>query len=351
MDELAEYDYELPPELLAKEPPKSREDARLLVVDRATGNLSHQRITDFPQFLRPHDCLVMNNTRVIPAKLVGYRTATGGKWEGLFLGSEPGNQWRLIGHSRGKLLPGETLTLTPVHAENGAGEYLLTLIEKDRQGEWRAEPATEEPALEVLERLGTVPLPPYMERKRGTATDWERYQTTFARHPGAVAAPTAGLHFTPELLRQCETQGASLAEVTLHVGIGTFRPVSVTRLDDHRMHSEWCEVSEATAAAINQSRSQGGRTLAVGTTTVRTLESVARQGGLQSWRGDTDIFIRPPWEFQIVDGLLTNFHLPRSTLLVLISAFAGKELIRQAYQVAIQERYRFYSYGDAMLIL
>jgi S-adenosylmethionine:tRNA ribosyltransferase-isomerase len=252
-------------------------------------------------------------------------------------------------------------------------ELELTLLQKSDDGVWLAEPSLTGSADEVLQRFGTMPLPPYIRRPRPSAQDWLRYQTTFARSPGAVAAPTAGLHFTPELLAACRERGIEQTFVTLHVGIGTFRPIAVERLSDHRMHSEWCELSVGAASLMNQTRQAGGRIVAVGTTAVRTLETAAavhaaepvtdnpkRQRGTNDarglprfgpWQGPTDLFIRPPYEFRSVDALLTNFHLPRSTLLVLVSAFAGNELIRDAYQAAIADRYRFYSYGDAMLIL
>jgi len=203
----------------------------------------------------------------------------------------------------------------------------------------------------LLDRFGTVPLPPYMHRKLATDLDWNRYQTTFAQEPGAVAAPTAGLHFTPELLSNCAKKSIRNASVTLHVGLGTFRPIAVENLDEHRMHSEWCQLSEKTAEKLRQTRAESRRIVAVGTTSVRTLETAARDGAIQSWQGETDIFIRPPYQFQAVDVLLTNFHLPRSSLLVLVSAFAGNELIKKAYAAAIEEKYRFFSYGDALLII
>jgi S-adenosylmethionine:tRNA ribosyltransferase-isomerase len=232
---------------------------------------------------------------------------------------------------------------------------VITLEGRDDEGVWtaRVEDNNSGP-VELLNRFGTVPLPPYIGRKLAEAADWDRYQTTYARQPGAVAAPTAGLHFTPELLNACEQRGIARTTVILHVGIGTFRPISVTKLDEHRMHKEWCELSAGSAATINAARQNGGRIVAIGTTSVRTLESAALQSGsktLDAWSGETDIFIRPPYQFQIVDVLLTNFHLPRSTLLVLISAFAGHDLMKKAYATALVENYRFYSYGDAMLIL
>lgn len=351
MESLSDYDYELPEELIAAEPLPERDQSRLLVVDRAAQGWHHRGIRDLPEFLRPGDCLVLNDTQVIPARLLGERTATGGKWEGLFLGTTTAGQWRLIGQSRGALRPGETVTVRPAHHPESSETLVLTLLDREADGVWHARPNREEGALELLARFGTVPLPPYIRRKLASAQDWQRYQTTYSRHPGAVAAPTAGLHFTPELLDACRARGVETAFVTLHVGIGTFRPIAVERLSDHHMHAEWCAVPPETADRVNATRAAGGRIIAVGTTTVRTLESLGRDGTLRAGQGETDLFIRPPYAFRMVDGLLTNFHLPRSTLLVLVSALAGRELIRRAYAAAIAERYRFFSYGDAMPIL
>jgi len=227
----------------------------------------------------------------------------------------------------------------------------LRLVARDADGQWTAAPESSGDPLVILGDFGTVPLPPYIGRDLADASDWDRYQTTFARQPGAVAAPTAGLHFTPALLDECRAAGVGTAFVTLHVGVGTFRPIAVDRLSEHHMHSEWCDVPEATVAALQATRLRGGRIVAVGTTSVRSLESAARDGELRPWSGSTDIFIHPPYRFRSVDALLTNFHLPRSTLLVLVSTFAGTDFIRRAYSLAGTERYRFYSYGDAMLIV
>jgi S-adenosylmethionine:tRNA ribosyltransferase-isomerase len=376
------YDYELPPGLIAAHPPAERDAGRLLVVERRSGRLAHRMIRDLPELLRPGDCLVLNDTRVLPARLFGRRTATGGKWEGLFLGLAPDGGWRLIGQTRGRLQPGESITLHPANqptgadpaAAHGSGSptarsaasppaawddgdsletaFTLQLVVCDGDGVWTARPERAADPLDLLNRFGTLPLPHYLERPLATPEDHERYQTTFARHPGAVAAPTAGLHFTPELLDRCRQRGVASTCVTLHVGLGTFRPIAAEHLDDHRMHSEWCALPAEAAAVLNRTRAAGGRIIAVGTTTVRTLESaaLARAPVFHPWSGQTDLFIKPPYAFQAVDALLTNFHLPRSTLLVLVSAFAGRDLILQAYRAAVAERYRFYSYGDAMLI-
>ncbi|MBX3436808.1 MAG: tRNA preQ1(34) S-adenosylmethionine ribosyltransferase-isomerase QueA [Planctomycetaceae bacterium] len=349
LDDPSSFDYDLPPELIADRPLPERDASRLLVLNRRSGDISHRSFRDFPSLLRPQDLLVLNETKVIPAKLAGVRTATGGRWEGLFLGVTEAGAWRIIGQTRGKLQPGESITLEPPHATDTA-RLLLTLQERTDDGEWTATVEEHAAAFTLLDRFGTVPLPPYIERESPTEDDRMRYQTTYARAPGAVAAPTAGLHFTPEILDRCSAQGARLATVTLHVGIGTFRPISSSRLSEHRMHHEWCELPSGTVEAIEATRAADGRVVAVGTTTVRTLESAAAQGPLAPFSGATNLFIRPPYQFKVVDALLTNFHLPRSTLLVLLSAFAGRDPVLAAYQEAIAARYRFFSYGDAMFV-
>jgi S-adenosylmethionine:tRNA ribosyltransferase-isomerase len=241
--------------------------------------------------------------------------------------------------------------ISPAHNPDSPERLQLTLVEKGEAGEWTARPESELDHLELLQQFGTMPLPPYMRKKLATDRDFRRYQTTFAEHPGSVAAPTAGLHFTHELLDQIRSREVSVSNVTLHIGIGTFRPITTESLDEHKMHSEWCELSAETAEHLTDKKNTGGRVIAVGTTSVRTLESASQQDGIKPFVGETDLFIRPPYEFQAVDVLMTNFHLPKSSLLVLVSAFAGRELILEAYQAAIKEKYRFYSYGDAMLIL
>lgn len=351
MHKLSDYDYDLPEELLAKHPPEQREDARLLVVNRQDRSLTDHSIVDLPTLLSSGDCMVLNDTRVIPARLFGVRTNTGGKWEGLFLDAPARHQWRLIGETRGRLQPGESLTLHPAHDPDSTETLLLELLSRDEEGVWTVRPVSDAEPEQLLEQFGTMPLPPYIGRRIANDEDRTRYQTTFAREPGAVAAPTAGLHLTPDLLQRCRAAQIDHQFVTLHVGIGTFRPVSASQLDDHVMHSERCELKAETAARLNDVRAAGGRVIAIGTTTVRTLESAARGGTLTAFSGETDIFIRPPHQFQAIDGLLTNFHLPRSTLLMLVSAFADVKLIRAAYAHAISQRYRFYSYGDAMLIV
>ncbi len=340
---LDELDYPLPKHLIAYEPAARRDQCRLLVVDRRRGTTAHRLFAELPQFLRPRDLVVLNDTRVLKARVRG-RRRTGGRWEGLFLRQCADGVWELLLKSRGRLREGETLSL------GEQGRWQLTLLERCGGGRWRARIDPPEPAVVVLEEIGEVPLPPYI--KRPVQPDDERwYQTVFARRPGSVAAPTAGLHFTGEILDELAARGVRLAWVTLHVGPGTFRPIEAERIEDHRIHAEWCRVPEETVAAIRRTRAAGGRVLAVGTTVVRTLETAALGGELRPFEGETDLYIYPPFTFRVVDLLLTNFHLPKSTLLALVYAFGGRDLIRRAYEEAIAAGYRFYSYGDAMLIL
>lgn len=322
-----------------------------MVVDRATGSLRHALIRDLPLELRADDCLVLNDTFVVPARLLGRRATTAGRWEGLFLEQTEAGDWRLLSQCRGKLQAGEQIEVHPAHHPGSSDRLVLQLISREEDGVWQARPTVPTEVWAALDRFGTVPLPPYMRRDLAESIDFERYQTVYARHRGSVAAPTAGLHFTPELLACCRERGVKQAFVTLHVGEGTFRPITSERLEEHPMHSEWCCVGEETVARLAETHRNGGRRIAVGTTTARTLESAARSGVLAPWRGATDLFIRPPYQFLAVDGLLTNFHLPRSTLLVLICTLAGRNLIQHAYAEAIREKYRFFSYGDAMLIV
>ncbi|MEX0678922.1 MAG: tRNA preQ1(34) S-adenosylmethionine ribosyltransferase-isomerase QueA [Pirellulales bacterium] len=345
---IADYDYELPKRLIAQHPLPRRSDARLLVVDRATASLQHHHIRDLAGLLRRDDCLVINDTRVIPARVVGYRAATGGRWEGLFLSADEHGNWRLLAKTRGKLQPGEQIALVNQQLQEA---FRIRLILKEREGSWIARPEVPGDALPLLERVGRVPLPPYIRDGEMVDADRQRYQTVYAERPGAVAAPTAGLHFTGHLLSRLKDAGVAIAQLTLHVGLDTFRPVTTLTLEEHDMHSEWCQITPEAVAVIERSRAAGGRTLAVGTTSVRVLETAARTGALAPFTGPTDLFIRPPYEFRAVDLLLTNFHLPRTTLLVLVRTFGGDELVRRAYEEAIREEYRFYSYGDAMLIV
>jgi S-adenosylmethionine:tRNA ribosyltransferase-isomerase len=335
---LADLDYALPPELIAQEPAPTRAAARLLVLDRA-GGLAHARVAELPQWLRPGDVLVVNDVRVIAARVHG-RRPSGGRLELLFVRSLVEGVWEVV--VRGAPRPGE-----PVHLPDASGEWLEPLGD----GRWRIGIATREPVIEWLERVGEVPLPPYIRRLGGPSpADRERYQTVYARVPGAVAAPTAGLHVTHELLADVRAADVEVAALTLHVGPGTFLPIRTDDLDQHVMLPEPYTVPPATAAAIAAARARGGRVVAVGTTTVRALESAAVEGVVRAGAGDATLFIRPGHRFAVVDALLTNFHLPRSTLLALVTAFAGWDRVRAAYEEAVRRRYRFYSFGDAMLV-
>jgi S-adenosylmethionine:tRNA ribosyltransferase-isomerase len=343
---LEDLDYTLPPELIAQHPAARREDARLLVLERSSGRLHDQRITDLPRWLRAGDALALNETRVRPARLE-LRRATGGRVEVLFVRPEShagGEHWRVLAkpakHARAgaRLATADGALELEVTAEGELGERVVRIARGGLDA--------------VLRAQGELPLPPYI-RRAAEADDRERYQTVYARIEGAVASPTAGLHFTPELLTSLEAAGVATARVLLHVGPGTFRPVTAADPREHRMDEEWFELPAAAAATLTAARAAGGRIVAVGTTTVRALESAcdAHGGSLAPASGWTRKFIHPPYTFQAVDALLTNFHLPRTTLLLLVAAFAGEGLLREAYAHAVRERYRFYSYGDAMLIV
>ncbi len=350
---LSDYDYELPRHLIAQQPPARRSDARLMVVDRRSASIEHYHIRDLPQLLQAGDALVVNDTRVLPARLVGLRQQTGGRFEGLFLSADAQGDWRLLAKTRGKLAAGEEIALLNERLQTA---FALRLLVKEPEGSWIARPLVEGKLAErsaeaLLEEAGRVPLPPYIRGGEMVDADRARYQTVYASTPGAVAAPTAGLHFTPELLARIEASGVTVVRTTLHVGLDTFRPVAAENLEEHPMHSEWCRLTADAVAAIGRAKAAGGRVIAVGTTSVRVLETAARGGRLEPFEGPTKLFIRPPFEFQAIDALLTNFHLPRTTLLVLVRTFGGDALIRRAYQEAIREEYRFYSYGDAMLIV
>jgi S-adenosylmethionine:tRNA ribosyltransferase-isomerase len=340
----AEFDYELPPELIAQTPIEPRDASRLMVVDRRVGEIAHHRFCDLPDFLQPGDLLVHNESRVIPARLFA-RKPTGGKVEILLLHQRAERVWEaLVGGKRVRVgmrlalldsLDGQPTGATVEVVE--AGERGMRVLAFDR------------PALLLAERVGVTPLPPYIHTP---LADAERYQTVYARAPGSAAAPTAGLHFTPALLHRLEEMEVRSAFVTLHIGLDTFRPVHEEHIQDHSMHTEHCSLTPEAAEQIDRAKNEGRRVVAVGTTSVRVLESAATQSQIvQSFEGATDLFIYPGYEFRVVDVLLTNFHLPRSTLLMLAAAFAGKGLLDRAYAEAIRERYRFYSFGDAMLIL
>jgi len=353
-------EYELPTELIAQEPCDPRDHARLLVARRSDRSLEHRRFFDLPALLGPGDLLVLNDTRVVPARLLGKRARTGGKWEGLFLRETGDSAWELLCQTRGRVHAGEMIDIEP-------GPLRLKLIERLPDGRWLAKPLMpdgrphaprEDPntasvmtTVELLQRFGHVPLPPYIRKGIERWEDRERYQTIYAKSAGAVAAPTAGLHFTERVFAGLAERGIGWTTVTLHVGLATFQPIQVDDYAQHRMHSEWGQITHAAVDAIADCKARGGRVVAVGTTAVRVLETAARDVSLQAWAGETDLFIHPPYDFKVVDALLTNFHLPRTTLLLLVSAFAEVDLLQRAYASAIADRYRFYSYGDTMLVL
>lgn len=342
------YDFDLPKSLIAQAPLSNREDARLLTVDRESQTVDHHHIRDLDGLLRPGDCLVLNDTKVIPAKLVGYREKTKGRWQGLFLEADAQGNWRLLAKTRGKIQPGETVVLQD---RNGVERSRLVLITKLEGGQWIARiEGNESSSMDELSLVGRIPLPHYIRGGNMVDSDISDYQTVFAKHPGAVAAPTAGLHLTKALMKRLIDREIEVATVTLHVGIGTFRPVGVNVLTEHEMHFEFGSIGEKSVQRIQDAKKAGGRIIAVGTTSVRVLETAAQDGELKPWSGDTNLFIRPGFKFNAVDGLLTNFHLPRSTLLVLVRTFGGDTLMKRAYREAVAEEYRFFSYGDAMLI-
>lgn len=337
-----DFYYDLPQELIAQDPLKDRSASRLLVMNRESGKLEHRVFKDVVNYLRPGDCLVINDTRVIPARLFGVKADTGAKIEVLLLKRRDQNIWETLVKPGRKCRPGTEIVF---------GEGLLrgTVLDVVEEGNRLIRFSFEGIFEEILDRLGQMPLPPYITHQ---LQDKNRYQTVYAKHDGSAAAPTAGLHFTKELLQQVQDMGVKIAHVTLHVGLGTFRPVKVDNILDHHMHSEFYMVEEAEAKKINDTRAAGGRVICVGTTSCRTVESAAGEDGkVRAGSGWTDIFIYPGYKFKVLDCLITNFHLPESTLVMLVSAFAGREHTLEAYQEAIRERYRFFSFGDAMLIL
>ena len=318
-----------------------------MVVDRRRECWEHQTFDELPDLLRSGDVLVRNNSQVVPARLVGRRVLTGGKWEGLFLREMPGGIWEILATTRGRPVPGEYVVV---------GEGLHIVLESQgTYGSWIVRPERDgnrdETTLALLQKHGRTPLPPYIRRGEGSPGDQLAYQTVYAQRPGSVAAPTAGLHFTTELFARLAASKITWVDLTLHVGLGTFRPIETQRLEDHVMHAEWAELSAQAAAIIESRRREGGRVVAVGTTSARVLETAAATKILHPYSGETRLFIQPGHVFHGLDALITNFHLPRSSLLVLVSAFAGLELLRAAYAEAIRSRYRFFSYGDAMLIV
>lgn len=338
---LSDYDYHLPEELIAQDPLAVRSESRLMVLDKNTGDIEHKHFYDIKEYLKPGDCLVLNNTRVIPARLIGEKEDTHGKVEVLLLKRKSDDTWETLVKPGKKARPGARISFG-----NGllVGEVMDIVEEGDRIIKFHYDGIFEE----ILDQLGQMPLPPYITHK---LQDRNRYQTVYAKYDGSAAAPTAGLHFTKELLQEIRDMGVNIAEVTLHVGLGTFRPVKEDNILDHHMHSEYYQISKEAAEMINNTKKNGGRVISVGTTSTRTLESAAAEDGtLRECSGWTEIFIYPGYKFKAIDGLITNFHLPESTLIMLVSALAGREHVLHAYEKAVEERYRFFSFGDAMFI-
>jgi S-adenosylmethionine:tRNA ribosyltransferase-isomerase len=346
------FDYELPPELIAQEPAEVRSESKLLVLNRSTGQMADNRFNSLPDYLKPGDCLVLNDTQVLPARFFAHRDS-GAVLEGLFLAqqSEEPNVWQVMLKGVRKVRVGESFSLVDQASQDFCRAELLA---KQPEGTCLIRVESDEPPQAVLEAIGLPPLPPYIRRNHDAAQarqDRDRYQTVYARRPGAVAAPTAGLHFTKELIAELKSRGIRFAYVTLHVGPGTFKPVTAEDLEDHEIHQERFQVDQANADIVNAAKRSGGRIIAVGTTATRVLETIAGDARIEASEGATSLFILPGYRFKIVDVLITNFHLPKSTLLALVAAFAGLEQTLNVYRHAVAQRYRFYSYGDAMLIL
>ena len=338
----SDFFYDLPEELIAQDPLEDRTASRLLVLDRKTGAVKHKIFSDVIDYLNKGDCLVINNTRVIPARLIGEKEGTGGKVEVLLLKRRANDVWETLVKPGKKLRPGAKVTF-------GDGRLKAEILEIAEEGNRLVRFYYEGIFEEILDSLGEMPLPPYITHK---LEDKEMYQTVYAKFDGSAAAPTAGLHFTKELLSKIEEKGIKIASITLHVGLGTFRPVKVDDVNNHHMHTEWYEVNAEAADIINETKRNGGRVICVGTTSCRTIESVADENGyMKAKTGETDIFIYPGYKFKVMDGLITNFHLPESTLVMLVSAFAGKENVLSAYETAVKEKYRFFSFGDAMILI
>lgn len=338
---LSDFNYDLPKELIAQDPLNDRSSSRLMVVGKESGEIKHDVFSNIISYLHPGDCLVINDTKVIPARLIGSKEETGGKIEVLLLKRHEGDVWETLVKPGKKARPGAKIVF-------GDGRLKAEVLEVADEGNRLVKFQYDGIFEEVLDALGQMPLPPYITHE---LQDKNRYQTVYAKHEGSAAAPTAGLHFTNELLQSIEEMGVKIARVTLHVGLGTFRPVKVDNVLNHHMHSEYFIVDEEAASMINATKKNGGRIISVGTTSCRTLESAATEDGMvQATSGNTDIFIYPGYQFKVIDALITNFHLPESTLLMLVSALAGREHMLHAYEVAVEERYRFFSFGDAMFI-
>ncbi|MCK9221624.1 MAG: tRNA preQ1(34) S-adenosylmethionine ribosyltransferase-isomerase QueA [Limnochordia bacterium] len=339
-----EFYYELPKELIAQAPAKRRDAAKLMVAKRWGEGLIHSTFANLPDFLQAGDLLVLNDSKVLPARLLGRRPDTLGRVELLLLSPVEGQTWQVLMKRAKRVKLGERLIF-------GQGELMGTVVAKEDEGKGIVEFESCEPLMDAFAKVGQVPLPPYITRDP-FAMDRERYQTVYAKELGSAAAPTAGLHFTKELLRRIEAKGVGITALTLHIGLGTFRPVQTEKIEDHKMHAEFFEISKDCASLINKTKGQGGRVIAVGTTVARTLEAVSQtHGKVCQASGWTDIFIYPGYEFKVIDGLITNFHLPCSTLLMLVCAFGGTKFMLDAYQLAVDEKYAFYSYGDGMLII
>ena len=337
----SDFYYDLPQELIAQTPLDKRDASRLMTLDRVTGETAHHHFYELPDFLRPGDCLILNDSRVLPARLLGQRLPGGGACEVLLLIDRGNKTWECLVRPGRKMRTGAKLSF-------GNGELTAEVVGELEGGNRLVRFDYEGIFLEVLERLGKMPLPPYIKEE---LQDQERYQTVYSKVLGSAAAPTAGLHFTPELLEKIAAKGVGIGYVTLHVGLGTFRPVKEEEITDHEMHSEYCVISQETADLINRTKANGGRCICVGTTSCRTLESwAAEDGHMEAKAGWTNIYIYPGYQFKVMDALVTNFHLPESTLIMLVSAFAGREHVLAAYQEAVKERYRFFSFGDAMFI-
>ncbi|MCP3030433.1 tRNA preQ1(34) S-adenosylmethionine ribosyltransferase-isomerase QueA [Halobacillus sp. A1] len=335
------YDFELPEELIAQVPLLERASSKLMVLDRKEKRIDHQHFSDIKGYLHEGDCLVLNDTRVLPARLYGAKEETGGKVEVLLLHQHENDEWEVLVKPAKKVNIGTRIVF-------GDGKLIAECTELQEHGGRKMRFEYEGIFLEVLDSLGEMPLPPYIKEQ---LSDRERYQTVYAKEQGSAAAPTAGLHFTNELLDELQTSGVEIVYLTLHVGLGTFRPVSVDDVEEHEMHAEFYQLSEQAANQLNEMRKKGGRIISVGTTSTRTLETIVRDyGKFEASSGWTDIFIYPPQQLKAIDGLITNFHLPKSTLIMLVSAFAGRDFVLEAYRLAVEERYRFFSFGDAMFI-
>ncbi|WP_346222261.1 tRNA preQ1(34) S-adenosylmethionine ribosyltransferase-isomerase QueA [Heyndrickxia faecalis] len=336
------FDYELPEELIAQTPLKNRSDSRLMVLDKKTGEIEHSVFKNITQYLRPGDCLVLNNTKVLPARLFGIKDETGAKIEVLLLKQLEGDRWETLVKPAKRVKTGTVVRF-------GDGQLSAVCAEELDHGGRVMDFQYEGIFYEVLNELGKMPLPPYIKEQ---FEDQDRYQTVYAKEPGSAAAPTAGLHFTEALLKEIEAMGVKIVYITLHVGLGTFRPVNEENIENHDMHAEFYQVSEEAARTITEVKENGGRVVSVGTTSTRTLETVAsaHDGKIVASSGWTDIFIYPGYQYKAIDALITNFHLPKSTLIMMVSALAGRENILHAYETAVKEKYRFFSFGDAMLI-